>query len=250
MLSREAPRVSIVMPAYNAQDFITRAIDSVLSQTFDSWELIVVDDCSTDATGSQVLNYSDVRIRYVKNSGNLGVAETRNRAIDMARGEYIAFLDSDDEWLPHKLDAQVGLLDAGASITYGDYVRVAEDGRRLAMVSAPKSLRYQDMLKSNFIGNLTGIFRKDLFPNLRFEKGGHEDYVFWLRAVKIAGVIHATLPGTPLARYRVLEKSLSSDKTKAMRWQWRIYRNVLKMSFAQSIYYFCFYVLNAVHKRW
>jgi hypothetical protein len=152
-------------------------------------------------------------------------------------------------WLPHKLAAQVALLDDGASITYGDYLRVAEDGRRLATVSAPKSLCFRDMLKSNHIGNLTGIYRKDRFPSLRFEEGGHEDYVFWLRAVKIAGVIHATLPGSPLAHYRVTEHSLSSDKTKAMRWQWRIYRSVLKMSLARSAYYFSHYILNAVRKR-
>lgn len=249
MISRETPRVSIVMPAYNAQGYINDAIDSVLAQTFESWELIVVDDCSVDETARHISSYADDRIRYLKNTENMGVAQTRNRAIDAACGEYIAFLDSDDVWLPHKLAAQVSLLDGGMPISYGDYVRVAEDGRKLGAVAAPESLRYSDMLKSNFIGHLTGIYRKDSLPDLRFESGGHEDYVFWLRAVKIAGVIHATLPGTPLAHYRVLGNSLSSNKGKALRWQWRIYRKVLNMSVARSSYYFSFYIFNAVRKR-
>lgn len=249
MVPHKTPRVSVIMPAYNAQAFINEAIDSVLCQTFEDWELIVVDDCSIDETARQVLSYADGRIRYLKNTVNLGVARTRNRAIDAALGEYVAFLDSDDAWLPHKLAAQVEVLDGGVPITYGDYMRVAEDGRELVSVGAPKSLRYSDMLKSNFIGHLTAIYRKASLPGLRFEPGGHEDYVFWLRAVNIVGEVHATLPGTPLARYRVVGNSLSSNKRKAMRWQWRIYREVLKLSLARSCYYFFFYIFNAVRKR-
>lgn len=246
----EAPSVSIVMPAYNAQSYIKSAIDSVLGQTFQDWELLVVDDLSVDDTAEYVLSYKDDRIRYLKNPRNLGAAQTRNRAIDAARGRYIAFLDSDDIWLPYKLAAQVALLDSGMAISYGDYVRISEDGRLLAGVSVPAVLRYDDMLKSNFIGHLTGIYSKERLPDLRFEAGGHEDYVFWLRAVKIAGEIHATLPGTPLAQYRVVKNSLSSNKGKAMRWQWNIYRNVLKLPVLQSFYYFLFYIFNALRKRY
>ncbi|WP_051593531.1 glycosyltransferase family 2 protein [Achromobacter sp. DH1f] len=248
--SSATPSVSIVMPAYNAQRYIKIAIDSVLGQTFKDWELLVVDDCSSDDTGKYVLDYQDERIRYIKNPQNLGVAQTRNRAIEAALGKYIAFLDSDDVWLPQKLAAQVALLEKGATISYGSYVRITEDGRPLATVAVPKSLCYGDMLKSNFIGHLTGIYRKDRLPELRFESGGHEDYVFWLRAVKMAGEIHAALPGTPLAYYRVVKNSLSSNKGKAMRWQWKIYRNVLKLSLLRSAYYFVFYVFNALRKRY
>jgi glycosyltransferase involved in cell wall biosynthesis len=237
------------MPAYNAVAYIEKAIDSAIAQTFASWELIIVDDCSADTTAQCVRSYSDPRIRYLKNDQNSGVARSRNRAIDEARGEYIAFLDSDDVWLPFKLEAQVQLLDSGCDITYGTYLRIAADGRPMATVNVPCKLGYSDMLKSNFIGHLTGIYRKSRFPVLRFEAGGHEDYVFWLRAVKIAGEIQATLPGTPLAHYRVLDNSLSSDKKKAMRWQWRIYRKVLNLSLVRSSYYFSFYIFNAVRKR-
>lgn len=250
MRSETLPSVSIVMPAYNAQRYIKIAINSVLEQTFKDWELLVVDDSSTDDTGKYVLEYADDRIRYLKNPGNLGVVQTRNRAIDAARGKYIAFLDSDDIWLPHKLDAQVRMLESGVAISYGSYVRIAEDGRALGTVLVPQSLRYNDMLKSNFIGHLTGIYRKDCLPDLRFEPGGHEDYVFWLRAVKIAGEIHATSPEMPLAHYRVVKNSLSSNKGKAMRWQWGIYRNVLNLSLPRSLYYLFFYILNALRKRY
>lgn len=243
------PRVSIIMPAYNAKAYIGQAIESAIAQTFPDWELIVVDDCSTDDTAACVRSYSDSRVRYFKNERNSGVAYTRNCGIEAARGEYIAFLDSDDVWLPCKLAAQVRQLDTGALISYGAYYRIAADGKRLSMVNVPPALCYRDMLKSNFIGHLTGVYNKSRFPDLRFESGGHEDYVFWLRAVKIAGVIHAALPGTPLANYRVLENSLSADKKKALRWQWRIYRDVLQFSIGKSFYYFTFYVLNAVRKR-
>lgn len=248
-LSPKVPYVSIVMPAFNAERHIGQAIDSVIAQTFEEWELIVVDDCSVDGTALRVLSYADKRIRYLKNPQNWGVAQTRNAAIDVAQGKYIAFLDSDDQWLPGKLAAQVRHLDSGSIISYGDYVRVAEDGRELGTVTAPMSLGYSDMLKSNFIGHLTGMYLKDRFFDLRFQPGGHEDYVFWLRAVRIAGQIHATSPGTPLARYRVREHSLSSNKIKAMHWQWRIYRKILNLSFARSSYYFSFYIFNAVRKR-
>lgn len=248
-IDRAKPRVSIIMPAYNAQAYIGQAIESALAQTFPDWELIVVDDCSTDDTAACVQSYSDSRIRYLKNEKNSGAAQSRNRAIEAGRGEYVAFLDSDDVWLPFKLEAQIRQLDAGASISYGAYYRIAADGKLLSTVNVPHALRYRDMLKSNFIGHLTGIYRKSRFPDLRFESGGHEDYVFWLRAVKIAGEIHAALPGTPLANYRVLDNSLSADKKKALRWQWRIYREVLKLSLGKSFYYFIFYALNAVRKR-
>ncbi|WP_445659225.1 glycosyltransferase family 2 protein [Achromobacter sp. NCFB-sbj8-Ac1-l] len=249
MRPEKLPSVSIVMPAYNAQRYIKHAIDSVLEQTFQDWELLVVDDSSTDNTGKYVAEYTDERIHYLKNPGNLGVVQTRNRAIDAARGKYIAFLDSDDIWLPHKLAAQVQVLEAGVAVSYGSYVRMTEEGELLAPVDVPESLKYSDMLKSNFIGHLTGIYRKDRLPDLRFESGGHEDYVFWLRAVKIAGEIHATLPGTPLAYYRVVKNSLSSNKGRAIRWQWRIYRKVLSLSLPLSFYYFCFYIFNAFRKR-
>ena len=178
MCLEDVPLVSIVMPAYNSQSYIRSAIDSVLAQTFKGWELLVIDDSSIDNTAEYVRAYSDRRIRYLKNAQNLGVAETRNKAIEIARGKYIAFLDSDDVWLPYKLAAQVELLEQGAVICYGSYARMSSDGRLLNKVIAPASLRYSDMLKSNSIGHLTGIYRKDSFPNLRFESCGHEDYVF------------------------------------------------------------------------
>ncbi|AUT45202.1 glycosyl transferase [Achromobacter sp. AONIH1] len=250
MCLEDVPLVSIVMPAYNSQSYIRSAIDSVLAQTFEGWELLVIDDSSIDNTAEYVQAYSDRRIRYLKNAQNLGVAETRNKAIEIARGKYIAFLDSDDIWLPYKLAAQVELLERGAVICYGSYARMSSDGRLLNKVIAPASLRYSDMLKSNSIGHLTGIYRKDSFPNLRFESCGHEDYVFWLRAVKILGEVHAALPDTPLAHYRVLKNSLSSNKLRAIRWQWNVYRKILNFSVARSTYYFSFYIFNALRKRY
>lgn len=247
------PRVSIVMPAYNAARFIAEAIESVIAQTLPDWELIVVDDASTDDTAAcvQACARRDARIHCVRNERNLGAAQTRNRAIDLARGRYIAFLDSDDVWLPHKLATQVAFMEkTGTPITYGDYLRIDEAGIRLGRVSAPPVLQYRDMLKSNFIGNLTGVYRRDRLSDLRCETGGHEDYLFWLRALRrLDARIFATPSDTPLACYRVAAESLSGNKLKAMAWQWTVYRRRLGLPIWSSLYYLGFYIFHALRKR-
>lgn len=250
MADETSPVVSVVMPAYNAHQHIGEAIESVLTQTFDDWELIVVDDCSNDATSNIVSGYLDRRIHYVRNECNLGAAGSRNRALDLARGQYVAFLDSDDVWLPEKLAVQIAFMEStGTTVSYGDYMRIGEDGTALGIVRAPAILRYRTMLKSNFIGNLTGIYRVDSIPGLRFEAGGHEDYVFWLRAIRKAIVARSASPGVPLAYYRVVVGSLSSNKFRAMRWQWAIYRRTLRLPVLISCFYFVCYLANALAKR-
>jgi len=252
MANETSPVVSVVMPAYNARRFIGDAIQSVLSQTHASWQLIVVDDASTDDTSEIVkaLQAGDGRIRYERNQHNMGVAHTRNRALDLAQGKYVAFLDADDVWAPQKLARQVSFMEeTGVSISYGDYFRIDGNRRTVGKVQAPASLRYEDMLKCNFIGNLTGIFRRGDLADLRFENIKHEDYVFWLRALGRVGQARATPSNEPLASYRVSADSLSANKFKAVRWQWTIYRSVLGLSVLRSISCFIWYAWFAVMKR-
>ncbi|WP_286937933.1 glycosyltransferase family 2 protein [Achromobacter sp. UBA4530] len=246
------PLVSIVMPAFNARRYIAEAIGSVKNQTYGDWELLVVDDASTDETADIVRTFQreDPRILYSRNPDNQGVVRSRNNALDMARGRYVAFLDADDAWERCKLERQVSFMEeTGVPISYGDYLRVDYDGHVVGKVVAPEILRYDDMLKSNFIGNLTGIFRRSELAGLRFEDIKHEDYLFWLRALARTGPARATPAGEPIARYRVSANSLSANKLKAARWQWRIYRSGLGLSVFRSMGFFLCYTWYAVAKR-
>ncbi|CAB3713647.1 glycosyltransferase family 2 protein [Achromobacter kerstersii] len=246
------PVVSIVMPAYNAGQFIVDAITSVLSQTYEAWELLVVDDASVDNTAALVeaFQQDDPRIQYRRNSTNMGVVHSRNCALAMASGQYVAFLDADDVWAPFKLERQVSFMqETGVPISYGDYFRIDGDGRVVGKVLAPRVLRYEDMLRSNFIGNLTGIFRRADLVSLKFEDIKHEDYLFWLRALERSGVARATPSSEPLAKYRVSASSLSANKLKAARWQWGIYRSGLGLSVFRSAFFFLCYAWHAVMKR-
>lgn len=239
------------MPAYNAAATIARSIDSVLAQTHGDLELIVIDDGSTDATVALIERYaaSDARVRLQRQPGNAGVAAARNAGMTVARGDYIAFLDSDDRWHPRKLEWQIGQMRKdGARVSYGTYLRVGEDDRMLSTVRPPARLSHADMLRSNFIGNLTGVFDRSLgvaeFPAI-----GHEDYVFWLQMVRRAGGAVRIESPEPMAYYLVREGSVSANKVKAARWQWRIYREVEGLSLLRALGYMLHYLRNALAKR-
>ncbi|MCS3507917.1 glycosyltransferase family 2 protein [Achromobacter sp. JUb104] len=252
MGAENKPLVSIVMPAFNAQRFIAEAIRSVLAQTYSNWELLVVDDSSTDDTAQIVKAFQqgEDRIRYRRSASNMGVVNSRNLALDTARGEYVAFLDADDVWETFKLDRQVAFMEeTGVAISYGDYVRMDGDGRELGKVLAPEVVRYERLLRSNFIGNLTGIFRRVDLAGLRFEDSKHEDYLFWLRALGQVEVARATPSSEPLARYRVSSSSMSANKFHAARWQWAIYRSRLGLSAFRSSFLFLCYMWHAILKR-
>lgn len=239
------------MPAYNAEKTIARSIESVLAQTLTAFELIVVDDVSTDGTREIVSAYAqrDPRIRLVPQAANGGVAAARNAGLDKATGEYIAFLDSDDGWHPRKLELQIAQMrERRAQVSYASYRRVSEDGRLLSTVNPPAQLTHADMLRSNFIGNLTGAYARSL-GLLRFQRIGHEDYVFWLRAIRLAGSAIRIEHDEPLAWYLVREGSVSANKWRAARWQWRIYRDVERLSLPHALFCMVQYAWFALAKR-
>lgn len=245
-----ADRVSVIMPAWNAAGTIERSIASVLTQDHADLELVVVDDGSTDSTAELVtrLAAADARVRVVRQA-NAGVAAARNAGIAASSGRYLAFLDSDDWWYPGKLRLQLeGMRANGALISYSAYERYAIDGRLLSRVTPPPVVTHADMLRSNRIGNLTGMLDRRL-GDVFFERIGHEDYVFWLRAVRLAGRAVRFADGEPMAGYLVREGSLSANKWRAARWQWRIYRDVEGLSRFRAAGYFVAYVANALAKR-
>src|SRR5450631_2396458 len=157
------PAISIITPAYNAQQWLPRLAESVLAQTFRDWEWIIVDDCSTDHTAeigrSVALNDSRVRLHTL--TENLGVANARNVGLRMAVGDYICFVDTDDFWHREKLEIQYRFMTKrGERLTCMDYQRVSENGYLLSRISPPAVSTFTSMLMSNRIGNLTGMVRR------------------------------------------------------------------------------------------
>jgi teichuronic acid biosynthesis glycosyltransferase TuaG len=242
--------VSVIMPAFNAEDFIAQAMESVVNQTHSDWELIIVDDCSNDRTASIIDSHArdEPRIVFLQQQQNQGVAAARNRALEAAQGEYIAFLDSDDYWLPNKLERQLAIMaEKGALICCSNYMRMDEKGNELGIVEPPRSIHYKDLLKSNFIGNLTGIYKAKELGKVFFKSIAHEDYVAWLTILKSENPAYC-IPEV-LAFYRVYDQSTSSNKFKTVSWQWKIYREEEQLGFFHSLYLMFFYMYYALQKR-
>ncbi len=243
--------VSVIMPVYNSECFIEEAILSVQAQTYPYWELIIVDDGSTDGSAMIAERYAgrDGRIRLFRFQKSSGMpAVPRNKGIQEARGRYIAFLDSDDTWLPDKLQQQVALFsNADTVIVYSDYEKIPENGTRSnRIVKAPASSSYGDLLKGNVIGNLTGIYDVAKVGKMMFRLIHHEDYAMWLSILKKGGVARNT--NTVTALYRVRKSSVSSKKFVLLFWQWNIYRNVEKLGLWKSFYYYANYACRALYK--
>lgn len=245
--------VTIIMPTYNSADFIGEAIESVIHQTYTHWELLVVDDGSTDNSPDIVMGYAthDPRIHLFFNDRHTGMPSSpRNYALHLAHGRYIAFLDSDDVWLPEKLSEQIPLLsNPDVAVVYSDYEKISSSGqRRGRVVKAPHTTTYRRLLYGNVIGNLTGIYDRQKVGTVAILDIHHEDYAMWLNILKRGFVAKNT--GTVTALYRVRETSVSSKKLSILSWQWNIYRNIEHLSLPYSCLCYASYALRAVWKTW
>jgi len=239
------------MPCYNARQYITEAIDSVIRQTYVNWELIIVDDCSNDDSDEVIRSYckKDQRIKYYKTEYPSGGATTpRNLAIQNAQGRFIAFLDSDDIWLPTKLEQQLKLFsDEKTAIVYSNYEKISEKGERHnRIILAPQETSYKKLLKGNSIACLTAVYDAKKVGKVYIQKNGHEDYVLWLSILKRGFIAQNTNSVTAL--YRIKQKSLSGNKLRAAKWTWNIYRNVEKLNIIMSLYYFFNYFVRSGFK--
>ena len=237
--------VSIIMPAYNAEKYIEEAIQSVLKQTYTNWELIIVNDCSTDKTEQIIKKYQeqDQRIRLCSLTKNQGVANARNTAIKNAVGRYLAFLDSDDIWLHEKLEKQIDFMKVNNYVfTYHQYRHFASSDKVGEIVKIPSQLDYKDALKGNSIGCLTVCLDKSKIKPFIMPAQRHEDYIAWLNILKENEIAAYGLQ-RDLGRYRVDSKdSVSANKLKSAIWTWKVYRESQKLNFLQSIYYMLFYI--------
>lgn len=248
---KSMPLVSIVMPAYNAAKTIGQSIESVQAQVLTDWELLVVDDCSFDETCSIVRGYasSDKRINLISQSANGGPARARNVALRVAQGRYIAFLDSDDCWLPKKLERQVDfMIKTKSALSYTLYRRFIVDiNQPGSLVELPSSFTYGELLKNTGIGCLTAMIDRELSGPIEFSLIRHEDYALWLSILKNGIVAHGLMED--LGRYRVSSKSVSGNKFKSASWVWNIYRRDEKLSFFQAAWCFSNYAWNAYRKN-
>ncbi|MET3926350.1 glycosyltransferase [Devosia sp. 2618] len=241
-------KVSIVMPAYNSQAYISSAISSIQAQTFPDWEIMISDDGSIDGTIDIVrkLQAGDPRIRLLMSAKNGGAAKARNAAIEAAAGRYIAFLDSDDLWKPKKLERQIAFMqEKDVAFSFSSYDRVDEAGSLVSIHRVESPVTYRNLLKSCVIGCLTAVYDthklgKIYMPDIR----KRQDFALWLRILK---EVDAAYPLTEsLAQYRVRSGSISSNKLKAAQYTWSVYRDVEKLDLARSTYYFAHYAAAGV----
>ena len=208
--------VSVIMPSWNTEKFIAESIQSVIDQTYANWELIIVDDCSTDATDEVVASFKDDRIRYFHNDKNSGAAVTRNKALREARGEWIAFLDSDDLWMPEKLEKQIAFMNQNGYIfSYTEYEKIDEESNPLNVyVSGPEIVNKRRMYNYDYIGQLTMIYSAKAFGLIQIKDiKKNNDYAIRLQLYKKVGTV-AYLLHENLALYRVRKVSISHDKFK------------------------------------
>lgn len=249
--------VSVIMPAYNSAEFIEDAIRSVQNQTYPNWELLIVDDASTDSTPQiiQEFSKSDSRIKILQNELNLGAGKSRNKAIKAALGDFIAFLDSDDLWKPEKLQVQLKFMQKDKlAVSYSSYELMSHNGTKLQKyIKALPVLNYQKLLKSNYLGNLTGMYDiRKLGKVYGPEIKKRQDWGLWLEAVKDTP---AKGIEKPLAIYRIRKDSISSNKLEMLRYNFKIYNEVLGFGFVESLFLMLnflrehFFVKNRQEKR-
>ncbi len=207
--------VSIIMPSWNTAKYIEESIQSVLLQTYQNWELIIVDDCSTDNTDEIVKLYlNDKRVKYFRNTYNCGAALTRNRALREAHGEWIAFLDSDDLWMPEKLEKQIQFMKKHEYVlSYTNYEKISEDGKSLNIfVTGPDVVNKRKIYNYDYIGHLTMMYSSKYFGLIQIKDiKKNNDYAIRLQLYKNCDV-KAYLLKEILAKYRVRKKSISHDK--------------------------------------
>ena len=243
-------RCSVVMTVYNAEKYLRDTIESVLNQTMEDFELIIVDDCSTDSSAEIVKEFlEDKRVKYFKNDENLKVSKTRNFGVSVAKADRVAFIDSDDVWLNTKLEKQLAHMDkTGARICYSGYYFISDEGNLQNKVfHVPEKVNFKKLLKQNVITPSASIFDRDLLVKYPFYADEvHEDFVAFLQMLK-NDVDFAYGIDEPLILYRLTTGSKSRNKFKAMKMTMKTYKEV-GLNFFARLFNLPFYILNGLKK--
>lgn len=244
--------VSIITPIYNGEKYIEETINSVLNQTYQKWEMIIVDDGSKDNSATIIQNYVDKDSRiYLIQQSNAGSASARNNGIRKAKGQYIALLDSDDLWEPEFLESQLELMAQMKTIVvHASYKRINEQSKEiLRPFIAKKVVTYKQMQMTNHIACLTGLYDCSVYGKiyLREElKSLRDDYAYWLDIVKLAGKSYGNQK--VLASYRVMETSTTGKKKKLIKAQYNFYHNYQKFGVIKSTLYTMYWGILGIFK--
>jgi teichuronic acid biosynthesis glycosyltransferase TuaG len=229
--------VSIITPSYNSEKFISKTINSILNQTYNNWELLITDDCSTDETLNIIRSFqeNDNRIKLFKLAANKGAGVARNNSIEKAKGRFIAFLDSDDQWKPNKLEIQIDfMLSNSLALTYSGYDVINENGIYLKNIRPPKVVNFQKIISNNYIGCLTAVYDtkiigKHYMPKIR----RRQDWVLWINIIKIIRETKGI--ENSLAIYTDRKNSISDNKFLMLKYNWQVYSKYLRYNNVKSI---------------
>ncbi|RKI28502.1 glycosyltransferase family 2 protein [Bacillus thuringiensis] len=244
--------ISIVIPSYNASSFIKETIQSVQSQTYTNWEMIIIDDVSKDNTRELIKEEikKDGRIQLIELQKNGGAAIARNIGINNAKGKYVAFLDSDDLWLPEKLEKQLEFMQNNdIAFSFTSYQIMNQDGTLTdKVVHVPEKINYNGLLKNTIIGCLTVMLDIEKLgrvqmPNIRTR----QDTATWLKILRQGHYAYGL--DEVLSKYRKVENSISSKKFKMAKMNWKLYREIEELSIPKSAWCFINYALNGVVKH-
>ncbi len=245
-------KISVVMPVYNAERFLRDAIDSVLCQSFEDFELIVIDDCSTDSSYEILREYErkDSRVRVYKNEENKGVSFTRNFGVSKAKSEYIALIDSDDMWRKDKLSQQISILekypDTAVCFTASSFVDTDSIESNF-IFHIPSEVSYKKLLKQNVISCSSVLVKKEWLEKYPMAHDNmHEDFAVWLSILKDGGKARGI--NEPLLIYRVDRDSKSGNKLKSMAMTYRVYK-FMGLNFFLRLYYMVFYTVSGIKKH-
>lgn len=247
--------VSIIVPVYNAENYIEETISCVTAQTYEDWELLLVEDRSTDGTPEAIRRCmekeSGNRIRVIRQPSNRGAAQARNRGLQEAKGRYIAYLDADDLWVPEKLERELRFLkEKEAAFVFTGYEFADQQGKGTGkVVHVPDTLSYRQALGNTTIFTSTVMFDTERIDRKLLEMPDvkSEDTALWFKVLRNGYTAYGL--DENLVRYRRAGSSLSSNKLEALRRIWNLYRCQERLSLPRSAYYFCHWAARAVKRR-
>ncbi len=243
--------VSVITPVFNMERTINQAIESVRAQTLTDWEMLIIDDGSTDQSRPLIREAAalDQRIQTVFLGRNLGAAAARNAGIKRAKGRYLAFLDGDDFWMPEKLERQIDWMQSQTTaLSFTAYEHMNTDGLRTGrIIGAPQEMAYEDLLKGNQIGCSTVMLDASITGRVQMPRQPHEDYLTWLSILKRGN--RANGLNEVLTLYRKTRGLLTANRLQCAKWTWQIYRQHEKLSLPKAVYCFAHYAIGGIRKN-
>lgn len=242
--------VSIITPAFRAASFIGETIKSVVAQTYPNWEMLIAEDCSPDNTREVIREWAlaEPRVKLVVMEHNGGPALARNAALEQATGRWIAFLDSDDLWLPDKLERTIAHAHAyQAALVFTGFRRISTDGSATGRyVNVPRSMSYRQLLGNTAIATSTVLLDRNVVGEVRMKKTYYDDFDCWLQILKRGHLAFGL--DEDLMRYRVMNQSVSRNKRRSALHVWRAYRDLEKLNLPLSLWHFSRYAVRGLLK--